>query len=385
MMILETMSRRLLDAIQGMTRITLSEDERMLVLRKGRFEAILGPGENRVKRQGLETHRFLITRLRFVSDYEAALVRERPDLVAAHLTEVATGPDELALVMRDGRAYELITQDHRVFYWTDAADWTVERIALGETHAVPAKLAQRLMRSGLTRQMTSSEVPDGKVGLLTVDGVFERQLAPGTYWFWTLGRKHLVRLVDTRWLTHEVTGQEILTRDRVTLRVNLTATYRVVDPVRAHQSVGDFAEALHRAVQLAFRKTLGALTLDQLLADKVAVDAEAADAVRAEMAEIGIEVTEIALKDVILPGEMRDILNQVVSAQKEAEANVIRRREETNATRSLLNTAKVMAENPVMLRLKELEALEAIAGKVDTLTVHSGTKGLMEDLVSLRD
>ncbi|HGG65443.1 MAG TPA: slipin family protein, partial [Rhodobacteraceae bacterium] len=104
----------------------------------------------------------------------------------------------------------------------------------------------------------------------------------------------------------------------------------------------------------------------------------------AEMARVGVEVGEIALKDVILPGEMREILNRVVAAQKEAEANMIRRREETNATRSLLNTAKVMAENPVMLRLKELEALEGIAGKVERLTVHNGTDGLMNDLVRLR-
>ena len=75
----------------------------------------------------------------------------------------------------------------------------------------------------------------------------------------------------------------------------------------------------------------------------------------------------------------------MVSAEKQAEANVIRRREETNATRSLLNTARVMAENPVMLRLKELEALETIAGKVERLTVHNGTAGLLNDLVKLRD
>lgn len=114
------------------------------------------------------------------------------------------------------------------------------------------------------------------------------------------------------------------------------------------------------------------------------VDAEAAAKVRADMAAIGVEVSDIALKDVILPGEMREILNQVVAVQKEAEANVIRRREETNATRSLLNTAKVMAENPVMLRLKELEALESIAGKVERLTVTNGTEGLLNDLVRLR-
>jgi regulator of protease activity HflC (stomatin/prohibitin superfamily) len=149
--------------------------------------------------------------------------------------------------------------------------------------------------------------------------------------------------------------------------------------------VHDFEEALHRSLQLAFRRTLGALTLDRLLAEKVSVDAQAAETVRSEMAGIGLEVGEIALKDVILPGEMRDILTAVVAAEKEAEANVIRRREETNATRSLLNTAKVMAENPVMLRLKELAALETIAGKVERLTVHNGTAGLMTDLVRLRD
>ena len=89
------------------------------------------------------------------------------------------------------------------------------------------------------------------------------------------------------------------------------------------------------------------------------------------------------MKDIILPGEMREILNTVVLAEKEAEAGVIRRREEAAETRVLLNTAKVMADNPAMMRLKELEALESISAKVDTLTVHSGTKGLMQDLVSL--
>ena len=184
---------------------------------------------------------------------------------------------------------------------------------------------------------------------------------------------------------HDVTGQEILTRDKVSLRVNITAEYSVTDAKKAVTLVQDYSEALHRALQFAFRKTLGALTLDELLSDKVSVDAAAADHVRKEMAKIGLTVGEISLKDVILPGDMRDILNQVVTAQKEAEANIIRRREETNATRSLLNTAKVMSENPVMLRLKELEAIEAISHNVDQLTIHNGAQGLLTNLVNLSD
>ena len=376
---------RILDTLMGRQRLTLTETKRALVLRKGQFSDILTAGEHVLPRRNVDIVMHDLTGPRFVSIYEDALLRTRPDLVERHLTVVETGADEVKVVHRNGRAYEVVTPDHRVIYWTDAGDWTVETVSLAETHEVDASLARRLMRSGLTKALTSTEVAEGKVGILSVDGVVTRELAPGTYWFWMLGRKHMVKLVDTRWQTHEVTGQELLTADRVTLRVNLTADYRVTDPMVAVKAVKDYAEALHLAVQLAFRKTLGALTLDALLADKVAVSDEAAAKVRTEMAAIGIEVGDIALKDVILPGEMREILNRVVTAEKEAEANVIRRREETNATRSLLNTAKVMAENPVMLRLKELEALETIAGKVERLTVHNGTQGLMSDLVRLSD
>ena len=376
--------RDVIEKLLGYQRVTVTETQRALVLEKGRFADILGPGEHRLKLRNVTIQMHDLSGPRFVSVYEDALLRECPDLVDAHLTVVRTKADELAIVARDGRAYELVTPDHRAVYWTDAAEWSVERLDVSDSHEVEAKLAQRLMRSGLAKHMTSVEVAEGRVGILTIDGVQARVLEAGTYWFWMLGRKHLVKLVDTRWQSMDVSGQEILTKDRVSLRVNLSADYRVVDPELAVGAVKDFAEALHRALQLAFRKTLGALTLDVLLADKVSVDTEAAARVRAEMARVGVEVGEIALKDVILPGEMREILNRVVAAQKEAEANMIRRREETNATRSLLNTAKVMAENPVMLRLKELEALEGIAGKVERLTVHNGTDGLMNDLVRLR-
>ena len=89
------------------------------------------------------------------------------------------------------------------------------------------------------------------------------------------------------------------------------------------------------------------------------------------------------MKDVILPGEMKEILNQVVQAEKAAQANVIKRREETAATRSLLNTAKLMEESPTLLRLKELETLEKVTEKIDKLTVFGGLEGVLSNLVKL--
>ena len=320
-----------------------------------------------------------------MSPYDRALMQNRPDLVAEHLVEFRAAPDEVLVLLRDGVPVAALTPEARALVWQAAGPWKAERYPLTGTLAVPKVVAQRLVRAGLRYILTQVEIAEGHTGLLTVDGVLVDQLTPGAHAFWKSGRNVAIRQVDLRQRTHEVTGQEILTRDRVTIRVNLSADYRVVDPVRAVGVVKDFDQALHRALQLAFRKTLGAMALDRLLAEKVTVDSEAADQVRAQMAGIGIEVGEIALKDVILPGEMREILTAVVAAEKQAEANVIRRREETNATRSLLNTAKVMAENPVMLRLKELEALETIAAKVERLTVHNGTEGLMSDLVRLRE
>ncbi|QGX97447.1 slipin family protein [Roseovarius faecimaris] len=376
---------RLIDRLTGHTRVTVMETERLLVLERGRIATILSAGEHRLKRKDTVTERHDLNRLRFTTPYEAALFRERPDLAEAHLTEVRAGEDEVLIVRRDGRLHGVVLAGDREVLWTDAGPWAVERLTLTDTLAVERKLGKALVRAGLGHVLTIWDVAEGHVGLLTVDGVLKGRLEPGTHAFWHIGRGATVRMIDLRMRTHEVTGQEILTKDRVTIRVNLTAVYRVTDPERAVAAVKDYTEALHRALQLAFRRTLGALTLDTILAEKGAVNADAAEAVRAEMARIGIEVGEIALRDVILPGEMREILNRVVTAEKEAEANVIRRREETNATRALLNTAKVMAENPVMLRLKELEALEAIAGKVERLTVHNGTEGLMTDLVKLRE
>ena len=112
--------------------------------------------------------------------------------------------------------------------------------------------------------------------------------------------------------------------------------------------------------------------------------ARSATSVRAKIEEHGLAVRAVGVKDVILPGEMKAILNQVVEAEKVAQANLIKRREETAATRSLLNTARLMDENPTLLRLKELETLEKVTEKIDKLTVFGGLEGVLKDMVSGR-
>lgn len=377
----------ILDKILGRQRVLVKENERAIALYKGKMLGILGPGEHSLpnRRKRLDIFRHDLKSPEFVSAFEKALFDKLPDVAARHLTVLRTGKTEVAVVERDGQVHAVLGPDRKLVLWTDAGPWKATIVNAESDLTIEASLMRRLVQARKAEQMSVNAVSDGQAGLLFVDGAYVKTLGAGMHGFWNAGRTVQMKVIDLKRQSLDVAGQEMLTKDRVTIRVNIAAEYRVVDPLRAVAPVKDFSDALYRALQLAFRKTLGALTLDQILEKKVTVDEEAAGKVRADMAEIGVEVSDIALKDVILPGEMRELLNQVVAAEKQAEANVIRRREETNATRSLLNTAKVMAENPVMLRLKELEALETIAGKVERLTVHNGTGGLLNDLVKLRD
>lgn len=367
------------------TEFRVPDGARAVLFLDGVFQSILRPGSHKIKARArrLTAETFLLCN-RFLPEAMADVIAAvNPTLAAEHFETVQTGPTEVALVIRDGMYFDLRPPGTKSVYWKDAGPWSVTLHDLTGDIRVPAAVATAIGNAVLPEQIKRAVVEAGQIGLLSVDGALTGTLEPGVHLLWNVLRQPVVRLLDLREQALDVSGQEILTRDRVSVRVNLAARYRVTDPVKAHTAVKDFADALYRSMQHAFRAALATRSLDELLVRKGDVDGEASGLVRDAMAQIGIDVADVSIKDVILPGEMRDILNKVVTAEKEAEAQVIRRREETNATRALLNTARVMAENPVMMRLKELEALEKIADKVQTLTVHNGTQGLLQDLVSL--
>ncbi len=191
-----------------------------------------------------------------------------------------------------------------------------------------------------------------------------------------------VTLVDRRELTVDITGQEILTADKVTLRLNAQLVYRVVDAEKAVATSDDVRTVVYREAQLALRAAIGTRDLDTLLNEKDALAAEVTGAVRPRASEFGVEVVAVGVKDLILPGDMRTLLNKVIEAKKAAEASVIMRREEAAALRHQANTAKLYVDNPTLLRLRELETVEKIAtaGKLNIVT---GDKGLADRIVNL--
>lgn len=221
-----------------------------------------------------------------------------------------------------------------------------------------------------------------RVGVLFLDGRYIDTLPPGLYAFWRGAADAKVVELDLREGVVDISGQDIITADKVTLRLNAVVTYRIADARKAVSATEDVRQALYREAQLALRAVVGARELDAFLVDKDEVAREAEELVRRRAGELGLVIVSVGVRDVILPGDMKELMNKVTEAKKAAEANLISRREETAAMRSQANTAKVLADNPTLMRLRELEVLEKIAlsGK---LSVVLGEKGLADRVVNL--
>ncbi len=377
-----------------MRSFVVRKHERGLMFRRGDFERFLDPGIYRFmdpyKRVTVDLYDLTVPRFGHrLADY---LVSDHADEVAERFTVVETGATEVAIVYRDGKLSDIVGPDKRMLYWKGVVETSAMVVDVSEDFVVDPAIAKMLITDLGERRVSvadkaiyAREVPEGHCGLLYVDGKLTGALEPGLHAFWKAGRGIAVELVDLRVRTLEVGGQEILTRDKVSLRINVTATYCFADALKATQAVKDPLDYLYKEIQFGLRAAVGTANLDTLLEDKGAVDRAVFDHVRERFAAIGVDVTSVGVKDIILPGDMKDILGKVVEATKVAQANVIRRREETNATRSLLNTAKVMEDNPVALRLKELEMLEKVTDKIGNISVYGGLDGVLSELVKIRN
>lgn len=368
-------------------RVVIGDGERGLVYRNRRFERVLCAGVYRwfdpLGRIEVRVHN--VASAEYVGSDIDALVACLGTRLGETFVLADIGENEVGIVLKNGKLEQVLAPGSRKLFWSALAPIELRTLALDGSLEVDAAVARRLRQLGaLSKLAIVAEVPAESAGLVYIDGKLVRTLAPGAYAFWNFQKNVAVDVVDLRVQSVEVSGQELLTRDKVSLRVNLAASTRVIDVVASRTKVAKIGDFVYRELQYGLRKAVSAKTLDELLGDKASLDADIFAYVRGQLTGLGIEVLGVGVKDVILPGEMKEILNGVVQAEKTAQANVIRRREEANATRSLLNTAKLIDESPVLMRLKELEALEKVTEKIDKLTVFGGLDGVLKQLVTLK-
>ena len=367
--------------------------ERALLFRDGDFVKFLEPGVHRFATlmHAYTIERFEITSPLFGHRLQDFLIEKYPRQVERYFDVVKTDENEVAVIYHDNDVTLIMAPATRHLFIKGVYGIRVERFEIADNLDVDPRLAKRLLATNdpMLKSIADSSiyariVPDGQVGLLYIDGELTRTLAPGFHAFFAVDRDVSIVLFDTRVQTLEVSGQEILTKDKVSLRINLTATYQLTNVEKAVRAAKDPLDHLYKEVQFGLRGAVGTRTLDALLEDKEAIDESVADHLKKRFKAIGITVKSVGVKDIILPGDMKELLGKVVEAEKAAQANVIRRREETNATRSLLNTAKVMETNAVALRLKELETLEKITDKIGNISVYGGLDSVLNDLVRMK-
>lgn len=371
--------------------IVIEPGQRGLLLRGGRFVRILPPGRHRFWDWGNDVRVEIVAATgNLVSPLARVIEAEHPALAAETFAILRPAEHQVMLVWTDGQPSLLVKPGQFAHVWRAGRDVRVETF---DAFAEPriARLLQQVVQrfdSATAPVMATVQVGDGQTALLFFDGRLEEVLEPGTYGYWTVGRKITTRLFSARPAAVEVIAQEILTRDRVQVRVTLTAFVRVLDPRRLGTASDDHEAYVYKLVQFATREAVAARTLDEVLNERVTIDEQILERVRRQLGDVGLAIDQLGIKDVILPGEMRALINKVVEAEKVAQANLVRRREETAATRSLLNTARLIEDNPTLLRLKELEALERVTEKIGAITVHAGAdeglNAVVNRLVMLR-
>lgn len=364
----------------------IHENERALVFRNGRLERVLMPGR----------HRNRLGRVYWVIPLDAeinpaqaaseknavqlntsvALLLKNPDF-AIKVEFIELADSEIAAHFVNGRFDKFLSAGVHAF-WKDAGEHSIKVFDRSNPEPVvdmPPQLWSKLL-SSLYQKV---EVAQYQKARLFRDGKLVGVLEPGVYYFWQYGSQVRAEPVDMRLQQLTIIGQELLTQDKVSLRVSFVVNYRVADPVKSMTEVGNFVDQLHVAGQLALREFVASRKMDELLDSRDELSGFVVERLKELAKQLYVEVFDAGVKDITLPGNIRDIMNTVLIAEKRAQANVIARREEVASTRSLLNTAKLMDENKTLYKLKELETLERIVEKVGSITV-SGSGDLLSQL-----
>lgn len=313
----------------------------------------------------------------FVAPVELNLLLQDSELADA-LYVVEAKEAELVLVYANGLLEQVLTAG-RYTFWKSAVQYNFVRVDVSQIE-IPATIDRATLQNKLLQPFVrTSEVQSFEKALLFVDGKYTKALEPGMHYWWKNSISIYVAKVDLRQQQLEINGQEILTKDKAALRINAWAQYKVVDMEKAILQNKEWEKQLYVACQLALREYIAGFSFDELLEKKESITPFILQRVNEKADGLGVEVLGFGIRDIILPGDVKEIMNSVLIAEKKAQANTIMRREETASTRSLLNTAKLMEDNAMLWKLKEMEYVEKIADNISNISV-SGSGVLVEQL-----
>ena len=350
-----------------MRKMVINERQTALLFRNGKFARILEAGSYLVS--GRSEVEVFGDREELKSKYIELKSLLAVRAVADAVDVVDVREDELGIRFVDGIFANMIKPGkHAYFKKAGTNEFRVFTLATEVEKDFPKYLFQVIPDIFYIKYV----VEPNTNAVLYIDGKMTRVLDSGTHYFWRTNEKVTVQMADMRLLAMVIQGQEILTADKVPLRVNFALNYRITDASGMFRAVKDPEEQMRQIAQMALREEIGRQKLDDILENKDGITAYVFEKMKERCKEFFVDIVDAGVRDIILPGAVRDILSTVLIAEKKAQANVITRREEVASTRSLLNTAKMMEENPTLYKLKELEYVERICENVGNINIGGG-------------
>jgi len=212
-------------------------------------------------------------------------------------------------------------------------------------------------------------IHDYESGLLYEKGVFKEILDKGVYKVSKKGFEKEITVINKRIESITITGQEILTKDKLNLRLNILVRYRVIDPVKAIHEVDSYSASVYQDVQMSIRGIVGERELDEILSMRNIFDEKIQEEIQSKCEKYGVKIESMELKDVILPGNLKAIMTKEIEAKKESEIALIKARSEVASTRALINAANLVKEHPELMELKMMESLGKLADRGNSTVI----------------
>jgi regulator of protease activity HflC (stomatin/prohibitin superfamily) len=340
-----------------------------LVFRNGAYKRMITEGINWLS--AFENVIVYDTSKQFTTPCELNILLN--DKALADALEIIEIKDNEIVLQFENNIFKNVLTAGRYVYWKGLLKQKFITVDLNNIHISEEIDSSLLSKKEVLNYIRVYVVESYEKGLLFINGKFDKILEAGVYFFWKNHTPISVLKTDMRQLQLEISGQEILTKDKANLRLNFFAQYKVSNVIKALVEHKDFEKQLYMLLQLALREYVGNMSFDELLEKREAIATYVKSSVSQKVGEIGLELINCGIRDIILPGEVKDIMNQVLIAEKKVQANTIMRREETASTRSLLNTAKLMEDNQMLFKLKEMEYVEKIAEKINNISLSGGS------------
>ena len=234
-------------------------------------------------------------------------------------------------------------------------------------HTIPDTLYQKI------------EVSQFEKARLFYDNKLICILDAGTYYFWTTKTKVHVDIFDIRLKQLRINDEEVLTKDKVTISLDIVCRYRLTDYIQVYTEIDNYIHQLYSLIQLNLRELIGNYRIEEFIDKKENINHLFAERLKEKGASLFIEISDAGITNITLPNEIRDIMNTVLIAEKKAEASIISQKADVASTKTLMDTARMMEDSKALSHLKELEYLEKISENVESITLN-GNEDILTQL-----